>query len=188
MGRGEQFGFIKLVMKSLTVLTASIGTLFGKESKAIPEVDFKKIAEIKDYNSFQNIILKSRLVLKKNPYNSESFLLAQHVSHSSHASHASHSSHSSHLSSSNPPPTYIPPESTPSPTTYVLGSRVLEKGMNGDDVSELQRLLKNLGYNIESSGYYGDHTVDIVKQFQSDNELIISGKANYTTIKLLKEK
>ncbi|MDD4680053.1 MAG: LysM peptidoglycan-binding domain-containing protein [Clostridia bacterium] len=48
-----------------------------------------------------------------------------------------------------------------------LGSRTLRVGMSGEDVSELQTLLKRLGYfNTNITGYYGNVTKSSVLSFQ----------------------
>lgn len=67
-----------------------------------------------------------------------------------------------------------------------LGSRVLCHGSRGDDVSELQRLLNNSGFN---SGYidgiYGVKTQNAVIRFQQSRSLIIDGIAGAQTIRAL---
>ena len=53
------------------------------------------------------------------------------------------------------------------PTTrYVLGSRVLRKGMLGTDVRSLQILLRRRGYKIRADGDFGRLTHRAVKRFQ----------------------
>src|SRR3989344_4940169 len=125
----RQFGFLALAKKSLAVIAASIGTLVPQESKAIPITnDIDAGSKNLNYESFQKQILKSKLVLKLNPYYPDQSFLAMHKSHSSHRSHSSHysssgsghsshTSHSSHYSSSPSTTTYTTSTYTPSSTT-----------------------------------------------------------------------
>jgi hypothetical protein len=120
-----KFGFQKLAKQTLAVLTASLSSLLGNQTKALP-VSFNSDDGSKklNYENFQKKILRPKLVLKLNLFNPEKSFLVQHSSHSSHSSHASHasytappghyshSSHSSHMSSS---PSYTP-SSAPSYT------------------------------------------------------------------------
>lgn len=67
-----------------------------------------------------------------------------------------------------------------------LGSRTLRVGASGEDVSELQTLLKRLGYfNANVTGYYGNITKSSVLSFQSAYGLSRDGIAgSQTTYKL----
>ena len=67
-----------------------------------------------------------------------------------------------------------------------LGSRTLRVGVSGDDVSELQTLLKRLGYfDTNVTGYYGNVTKSSVLSFQSAYGLSRDGIAgSQTTYKL----
>ncbi|HHY82110.1 MAG TPA: LysM peptidoglycan-binding domain-containing protein [Clostridiales bacterium] len=68
-----------------------------------------------------------------------------------------------------------------------LGTRVLAKGMSGEDVSELQQLLKRIGYfNTNVTGYYGDVTAASVKNFQAAYGLTRDGVAGLETIYRIK--
>jgi peptidoglycan hydrolase-like protein with peptidoglycan-binding domain len=68
-----------------------------------------------------------------------------------------------------------------------LGSRTLKTGMSGDDVRELQQLLKNIGYfNTDVTGYYGNVTKASVMNFQSAYGLSRDGIAGGNTIYRLK--
>jgi peptidoglycan hydrolase-like protein with peptidoglycan-binding domain len=68
-----------------------------------------------------------------------------------------------------------------------LGSRTLRAGMSGEDVSELQTLLKRLGYfNTSVTGYYGNVTKSSVLNFQSAYGLSRDGIAGSKTIYQLK--
>ncbi len=60
-------------------------------------------------------------------------------------------------------------------------------GMSGDDVENVQRLLKKWGYLHESSctGYYGSVTEYAVKEFQRRNGLSVDGKVGRQSMKVL---
>lgn len=84
---------------------------------------------------------------------------------------------------------------TPTPNAYVrVTSRpdgeyfTLEKGMMGTPVKELQRALKNAGYfDGKVDGYYGEDTVEAVKDFQKSKGLKRDGKAGPATLRYLYE-
>ena len=68
-----------------------------------------------------------------------------------------------------------------------LGSRALRVGMSGEDVKELQHLLKRIGYfNTNVTGYYGNITRSSVMSFQSNYGLTRDGIAGPNTIYRLK--
>ena len=68
-----------------------------------------------------------------------------------------------------------------------LGSRTLRVGASGEDVSELQTLLKRLGYfNTNITGYYVNITKSSVLNFQSAYRLSRDGIAGSKTIYKLK--
>ena len=54
---------------------------------------------------------------------------------------------------------------------YTLGSRALKKGMSGEDVKQLQELLKQLGYDLEVDGVYGDKTAEAVYHFKKAHDV-----------------
>ncbi len=57
------------------------------------------------------------------------------------------------------------------------------------DVKSLQKMLKALGYTINTvNGYYGDDTTAAVKAFQEDNKLTADGTASSATLTKLEEK
>ncbi|HHY13817.1 MAG TPA: spore cortex-lytic enzyme [Thermoanaerobacterales bacterium] len=67
-----------------------------------------------------------------------------------------------------------------------LGSRVLKYDSVGSDVSELQQLLNNSGFNVGYvDGIYGIKTQDAVIKFQQSNGLTIDGIAGSETIRTL---
>lgn len=64
-------------------------------------------------------------------------------------------------------------------TSTKLGSRILKKGMSGNDVKELQNRLIALGYSLPkygADGDYGTETVNAVKAFQKDKGLTVDGE------------
>ncbi|MGI6778591.1 MAG: peptidoglycan-binding domain-containing protein [Acetivibrionales bacterium] len=70
--------------------------------------------------------------------------------------------------------------------SITYSSPVLKKGMSGDDVVQLQKMLKELGYfNEECTGYYGDVTVSSVRSLQRQYGYIQDGVAGNDTISLL---
>lgn len=61
------------------------------------------------------------------------------------------------------------------------------KGDTGDEVAQLQRNLKEIGYQIEADGVYGPKTESVVKEFQKKYKLKVDGVAGSQTIIALKE-
>jgi len=57
----------------------------------------------------------------------------------------------------------------------------------GRDVIEVQKYLKNLGYNVSTDGIFGKSTEDAVKDFQKNNQLQLDGIVGGRTLKLLKQ-
>jgi hypothetical protein len=53
----------------------------------------------------------------------------------------------------------------------VSGTRVLRSGSKGEDVAQLQRLLRNFGFVVAVDGNFGASTEVAVKQFQEQHEL-----------------
>ena len=76
------------------------------------------------------------------------------------------------------------------PVVFIF-SRALKKGMKGNDVIQLKKLLINKGYhdgitiNTSSSKNYGKKTKALVKQYQADNGLTVDGIAGRQTIESL---
>ena len=55
-----------------------------------------------------------------------------------------------------------------------------------DDVLDVQTKLVELGYfGIDPTGYYGDYTVDAVKEFQRNNNLEVTGELDAETLAVL---
>lgn len=62
---------------------------------------------------------------------------------------------------------------------------VLSEGDEGEDVHEIQRQLMDLAYMDKATGYYGDQTIQAVKDFQKRNSLKATGKVDKETRELL---
>ena len=58
--------------------------------------------------------------------------------------------------------------------------------LNVDQISELQKLLNDRGYNVgEPDGMIGSSTTEALRQFQLDNQLTNSGTPDPETLRLL---
>lgn len=62
---------------------------------------------------------------------------------------------------------------------------IIKYGMEGDDITEVQEQLKDLGYMSAVTGYYGDKTVAALKDFQDRNDLSADGMCGEKTLNLL---
>ncbi len=74
------------------------------------------------------------------------------------------------------------------PVSYILGSRLLKKGMSGIDVRTLQELIVKLGYGLPQygiDGEFGSETEKAVLAFQKDYGLEHDGKYGEQTHKVL---
>ena len=58
---------------------------------------------------------------------------------------------------------------------------VVKEGMSGDDITNMQIQLKDLGYINATTGYYGDVTKEAIADFQSRNNLDVDGLAGTQT-------
>lgn len=192
----------RLVKKIMVGAVASISTTFISTHAKINEIKNthpSKQTELTKYD-FNQENESPQLVLKK----PSKFGL---ISNIFHRSHRSHSSHSSHYSSHNTPKEEKPKteekqslfqekkkEPRQSQGTmenqmiYELGSRVLEKGMKGTDVAELQDILNKKGYKVNLSGEFGTSTEEAVEKFQKDKQIDITGKVDVLTLYYLKKK
>ena len=65
-------------------------------------------------------------------------------------------------------------------------SNALMFGMRGDDVENMQKLLKKLGYMSNVTGYFGEETESAVKAFQKNNSLSSDGMVGAKTMTALK--
>jgi len=93
-------------------------------------------------------------------------------------------------------PTATPKKAaTPTPNAYVRVTErpdgeyfTLEKGMMGEPIKKLQRALRSAGYYSGTiDGYYGEGTVEAVKEYQEDKGLKKDGKAGPATLRYLYE-
>ncbi len=67
-------------------------------------------------------------------------------------------------------------------TTTTIPNRILKAGLKGADVKLLQTNLNTLlKLNLKADGVYGKSTVDAVKRFQKDTNLIVTGIAGAVT-------
>lgn len=81
------------------------------------------------------------------------------------------------------------PNTPETPTKITLGARLLKRGSKGDDVTELQRILVGLGYDLGTygpdgngvDGDYGAATEKAVRKFQSTQQIMIDGVYGNTT-------
>lgn len=125
--------------------------------------------------------------------------LTSFVFHRSHRSHSSHRSHYSSYTQPSKPKKEEPKKEEPKVQEketkksnlidqYELGSRVLEKGMKGMDVAELQDSLVSKGYELKITGLFDDATEIIVKKFQEKMNLKETGKVDFLTMYFLKKR
>ena len=71
-------------------------------------------------------------------------------------------------------------------TSYSPSGRQLQFGDGGDEVVDLQRRLKNLGYfDGTATGHFGSQTREAVRRFQQGNRLSATGIANVRTLNAL---
>ena len=67
-------------------------------------------------------------------------------------------------------------EDPPRPTTWPAGRRVLRNGARGDDVAELQGMLRaELGRAVEVDGIFGPQTEHAVRAYQRAHGLVVDG-------------
>lgn len=65
----------------------------------------------------------------------------------------------------------------PTAEAGTLGSRLLKRGLKGDDVKTLQEMLNEIGYDCgEADGEFGPKTEAGVREFQMGNDLVGDGK------------
>ncbi len=80
---------------------------------------------------------------------------------------------------------YIGPATKELLTSGNLTENALKIGDSGDDVSNVQKYLKKLGYLNSVTGYFGSDTHNAVLNFQKRNGLLSDGKAGVQTISKL---
>lgn len=61
----------------------------------------------------------------------------------------------------------------------------LQFGMSGDDVKNVQKYLKRLGYMDAVTGYFGTLTEEAVKAFQKNNKIAVDGTVGMVTMSKL---
>ena len=81
---------------------------------------------------------------------------------------------------------YVAPLTYTEPAEGVVLSTRLS-GQRRSDVAWVQRELKNLGYNITADGYYGNLTAAVVRQFQQDYSLPVTGTVNANVVAVIKK-
>ena len=81
-----------------------------------------------------------------------------------------------------------PKENEVLPEMFSLNIRILRKGMKGNDVKALQRMLFMDGYSVGAScddGDYGPRTEQAVIKYQTDHKLQVDGVAGKETFTAL---
>ena len=69
---------------------------------------------------------------------------------------------------------------------FASAEEMLRLGASGDDVKALQNRLAELGYTTtETDGVFGEGTERALKQFQSENDLLVTGMADAVTLRVL---
>ncbi|UPT71580.1 MAG: peptidoglycan-binding protein [Flavobacterium sp. JAD_PAG50586_2] len=66
-------------------------------------------------------------------------------------------------------------------------SAILSKGDRGSQVTQIQKHLYDLGYEIEIDGWFGNETETRLKEYQAKNAMNVTGKADAVTIGALQE-
>ncbi|WP_309640702.1 peptidoglycan-binding protein [Flavobacterium sp.] len=64
---------------------------------------------------------------------------------------------------------------------------VLSKGARGSEVTQIQKYLYEIGYTIEIDGWFGNQTETLLKEYQSQNAMSVTGIADAMTIGALQE-
>lgn len=197
------------------IFLTSIATLSGTDGHATESIiisDTNADTQISQDKSKPE--LSKKLLLKIN--NDNSYLLAGHRSHRSHSSHRSHyssqtgsstgsssrsssgsSGYSGSSSSGNSSSTLRKDTSSQiAKKVYILGDRILKKGMKGHDVTELRNILVKKNYiklkEGEEKVLVGETLFDediekAVKQFQKDHQLSADGVVGTSTVYYLKK-
>lgn len=67
-------------------------------------------------------------------------------------------------------------------------NNIFKQGTRHDSIIELKKMLNAIGYgNIKVTTLYGSFTVKKVREFQADNDLEVTGKADLTTLDKIEE-
>ena len=80
---------------------------------------------------------------------------------------------------------YLGPQSISLLTSSQAQANALMLGMKGDDVTNIQKRLKDLNYMKNVTGYFGSETENAVKAFQKRNGLGADGKIGKATMSAL---
>lgn len=78
------------------------------------------------------------------------------------------------------------PVAAPNLAAVEKGQAMLVEGQEGAAVVELQRLLTQAGYPLETDGDFGNITEGKLKHFQKDHGITINGHLGKTTLNILK--
>lgn len=78
------------------------------------------------------------------------------------------------------------PAAAAAPPAGTLGTRVLKRGMRGDDVRALQAWLKDLGYSLPVNARFGASTQRAVRNFQADYGVRVVGTVGPATLRALR--
>ena len=98
------------------------------------------------------------------------------------------SSYKKTLTSSSRPPTttnFKPKASSSSTPTPTTTTTIYRYGSTGSEVANIQKQLIDLGYDVgsrDNDGIYGAQTVNAVKRFQKDHNLVVDGIMGPATI------
>jgi peptidoglycan hydrolase-like protein with peptidoglycan-binding domain len=63
----------------------------------------------------------------------------------------------------------------PPPPTYKFGERTLRRGLRGEDVKTLQRVLTKLDFSTPATGYFGSMTYSHVRAYESSQQMKVNG-------------
>ena len=80
---------------------------------------------------------------------------------------------------------YIGPQTRTALMSDDAQGNALSIGAEGDDVLNIQKRLKELGYISKTTGYFGSETDTAVRSFQHNNGLSVDGKVGANTISKL---
>lgn len=69
---------------------------------------------------------------------------------------------------------------------YISYENTLQLNSQGDAVLQLQKLLNKIGYSLDEDGYFGNCTLEAVKNFQANNNLVPNGIVDKSTEEVIK--
>lgn len=185
-----------LVQKIFLGATAAISasTVGMAKDADVKDMKFESLNEVTALKSLKESDTPKLVLMKPTDNSWTSF-----VFHRSHRSHSSHRSHYSSYTQPSKPKKQEPikeelknAEENNSESkqlqNFELGTRVLEKGMEGMDVAALQDSLVSKGYKLKITGSFDDSTEDVVKEFQKKMKLDETGKVDFLTMYFLKKR